>query len=282
MINVERYAGQEASVNSYLLSDNDSVIVVDLLRNSAEAEKLADHVEATGKRLDTILISHGHPDRYIGLGVFHRRFPAVPVRVASAEIRGDIEAFSKWMESVGWLDTEPGMKAKSDTNPDGFDYPLVIQLLEQPFLKLPFEPAKIQVHSGYPRTECGQMTTLSIPEQRAFFLAFDLLYNHVHAWCGPGVEEPEIRNWIRILDLLEVGRDDGSWIFYCGHGAEGGAELIGDMRKYLDTFVKVTAAAQNRQTAIKRMTELFPGYAQDNFLLVHSINFHVRGSEDKS
>jgi hypothetical protein len=53
MINIEQYKGKEASVNSYLLSDNDNVIVVDLLRNSAEAEKLADHIEAGRKKHNT-------------------------------------------------------------------------------------------------------------------------------------------------------------------------------------------------------------------------------------
>src|SRR5580698_2880956 len=120
MIEIQRYEGQEANVNSYLLSDAENVIVVDLLRNSHEAVALADHVEATGKKLAGIFISHGHPDHYIGLGVFHRRFPEAPVSVASTEIRDDIIGFSQWMDSVGWLDAEPGMKVRSARNPDGF------------------------------------------------------------------------------------------------------------------------------------------------------------------
>jgi glyoxylase-like metal-dependent hydrolase (beta-lactamase superfamily II) len=61
MINIERYAGTQANVNSYLLSDANSDIVVDLLRNSPEAERLADHVEASGKTPETIFVTHGHP-----------------------------------------------------------------------------------------------------------------------------------------------------------------------------------------------------------------------------
>jgi glyoxylase-like metal-dependent hydrolase (beta-lactamase superfamily II) len=274
MINIERYAGKQASVNSYLLSDANSVIVVDLLRNSLEAEELADRVAATGKTLETIFITHGHPDHYIGLGVFHRRFPSVPVKVASPEIRNDIIAFSQWMESVGWLDAEPTMKIKSEKNPTGFDYAGTIQVLEQPFLQLSSEPTKIQIQSDYPGNECGHMTTLSIPQQRAF-LAFDLLYNQVHAWCGPGVDKAEIHNWIQALDAIQQKTADGDWTLYCGHGSQGPKELIGNMKDYLQTFLKVTSTAQSRQAAIARMKELFPGFAQDDFLLVHSVNFHV-------
>ena len=206
MIEIQRYAGQEANVNSFLLSDAESVIVIDLLRNSHEAVALADHVEATGKKLAGIFISHGHPDHYIGLGVFHRRFPEAPVSVASTEIRDDIIGFSQWMDSVGWLDAEPGMKVRSSKNPDGFDYMGVIQVLNEPVLRLPLAPSTIDVRSDYAGGECGHMTTLCIPEQRAF-MAFDFLYNGVHAWCGPGVGKPEIRNWIDTL--RQITRETG-------------------------------------------------------------------------
>jgi glyoxylase-like metal-dependent hydrolase (beta-lactamase superfamily II) len=232
MISIERYAGIQANVNSYLLSDSKSIMVVDLLRNSPEAEKLADQVEATGKRLETIFVTHGHPDHYLGLDIFHRRFPDVPVFVASREIRDDIIGFSQWMESVGWLDAEPGMKVKSSKNPNGFDYAGIIQVLENPFLELSTEPTKIQVQCDYPGSECGHMTTFSIPDQRVFF-GFDLLYNGVHAWCGQGVGKAEINNWIQTLETISRNTKDDAWTFYCGHGAEGKRELLGNMKQYL-------------------------------------------------
>jgi hypothetical protein len=52
------------------------------------------------------------------------------------------------------------------------------------------------------------MTTLCIPEQRAF-LGFNLLYNRVHAWCGMGVGKAEIHNWISALDAIQQKTRDG-------------------------------------------------------------------------
>jgi glyoxylase-like metal-dependent hydrolase (beta-lactamase superfamily II) len=275
MVSIERYAGIQANVNSYLLSDSRSVIVVDLLRNSREAGKLADHVKATGKRLEAIFVTHGHPDHYLGLDVFHRRFPEVPVLVASSEIRDDIIGFSQWMESVGWLDGEPAMKVKSSKNTDGFDYAGIIRVLEDPFLKLSSDPTRIEAQCDYPGSECGHMTTLCIPGQRVF-LGFDLLYNGVHAWCGQGVGKEEINNWIQTLETISGRTKDDDWTFYCGHGAEGKRELLGNMKQYLQTFLKVTTAAPSREEAIGEMKRLFPGFAQEDFLLVQSVNFHVK------
>ncbi len=49
------------------------------------------------------------------------------------------------------------------------------------------------------------------------------------------------------------------------------------MKNYLETFIEVTSAAESRQAAMTKMKELFPGFAQDDFLLLHSVNFHVKG-----
>lgn len=275
MITVERFKGEEADVNSYLLSDANNIIVVDLLRNSAEAEKLADYIEASDKKLKSIFITHGHPDHYMGLGVFQRRFPDVPVQVASVEIRDDIIQFSQWMESVGWLEKEPHMKVKSKQNPKGFDYSGVINVLDEPYLDLSPESNRILVNSDFLNTESGHMTTLTIPEQK-IFLGFDLLYDKVHAWCGPSVGQPEILNWIQALDEITKTTSEGSWTFYAGHGGQGDESLVKNMKDYLEKFLEVTAKAKSRKEAIDKMKELFPGFAQEDFLLVHSINFHVK------
>ena len=43
------------------------------------------------------------------------------------------------------------------------------------------------------------------------------------------------------------------------------------MKNYLETFIEVTSAAKSRQTAMTKMKELFPGFAQDDFLLLQSV-----------
>jgi len=277
MINVEVYKGTEANVNSFILSDTKNIIVVDLLRSSKEAEMLADHIENSGKNLHAIFITHGHPDHYIGLGVFHSRFPNVPVKVATKEIRDDIVGFSQWMESVGWLDAEPHMKVKTDDNPNGFDYANVISVLDEPYLTLPLEENKIQVRADYPGNECGHLATLAIHEQKTF-IASDLLYNGVHAWCGPGVDKPEINSWIEVLNQISKIDKDGSWTFFAGHGGSGDRSIVTAMQNYLRTFLEVTASAKTQEGAIKKLKAQFPGFAQEDFLLVHSVNFHVKES----
>jgi hypothetical protein len=157
----------------------------------------------------------------------------------------------------------------------------VIQVLDYPFLKLSSEPTKIEAQCDYPGSECGHMTTLCIPSQRAF-LGFDFLYNGVHAWCGQGVNEVEINNWIQTLETISRHTKDDYWTLYCGHSTEGKREMLGNMKRYLQTFLKVTAAAASREEAIREMKRLFSGFAQEEFLLVQSVNYHVKEHPDSS
>jgi hypothetical protein len=31
-----------------------------------------------------------------------------------------------------------------------------------------------------------------------------------YAWCGPGVDKPEVHNWIQTLDTIEKKTDEGA------------------------------------------------------------------------
>src|SRR4051794_32230637 len=106
------FNGIEASVNAYLFSDRKSIILVDCLRNSEEAKSLADVIKSHSKPLTYILITHGHPDHYLGLNVMKQEFPDARIVVTKKEIKDDIINFSAWMETVGWLEKEPAMKPK--------------------------------------------------------------------------------------------------------------------------------------------------------------------------
>src|SRR3954454_20949686 len=50
-------------------------VLVDTLYTPADVERVAQAIEATGKTLTTIYITHAHFDHYFGLGVLLERFP---------------------------------------------------------------------------------------------------------------------------------------------------------------------------------------------------------------
>ena len=101
-IQLDIYHGHEASVNAYIFSDNQSIILVDCLRNSIEAKFLADIIKKQNKPLTHILITHGHPDHYLGLNIMRQDFPNAKIVVTTQEIKNEYYRIFE-MDGKCWL-----------------------------------------------------------------------------------------------------------------------------------------------------------------------------------
>jgi glyoxylase-like metal-dependent hydrolase (beta-lactamase superfamily II) len=267
-ISLEVYNGIEASVNAYLFYDTESSVLVDCLRNSTEAKELARLIKSKNKTLTHILITHGHPDHYIGMNVMKQEFPDVQIVVARQEIKNDIIRFSEWMESVGWLEKEPSMKPKSSTNTAGFDYGNNISVLRAKELKLA-KGARLQINSDYAGAECEHLTTIYSEDLNAFFTG-DFCYNHVHPWLA--VSKENIFHWKRQLDNFKREHSILQPIIYPGHGKFTDISLFDEVKKYIEDFEETIAISKNRNDAMERMRAIYPDYQEADFLLLNSVN----------
>jgi glyoxylase-like metal-dependent hydrolase (beta-lactamase superfamily II) len=267
-IQLDVYNGIEASVNAYIFSDSKSIILVDCLRNSKEASLLAAEIKTQNKPLTHILITHGHPDHYLGLNIMNKEFPNTRIVVAKQEIKDDIIGFSRWMESVGWLENEPAMKPKTANNQDGFDYENKIEVLDAKTLKLA-EGATLEVNSDYMASECEHLTTIYSKDLNAFF-ANDFCYNGVHIWLA--VDEKNRVYWKTQLNQFKKDFSTLNPTVYPGHGQSSGISLFDDVRKYIEDFEATVAHSKTRAEAMNKMEELYPNHQQADFLLFHSVN----------
>eukprot|EP00439_Symbiodinium_sp_Y106_P088088 s1_g624.t1 len=78
------------SVNTHWIETDDSVIVIDLQRDTIHAAEALAAVKTLGKPVVAILITHGHPDHYTGVEQFLAEWPGANV-YASAETARVIE-----------------------------------------------------------------------------------------------------------------------------------------------------------------------------------------------
>lgn len=78
------------AVTSTLISGERDVILVDAQFSTREAQELVERIQASGKNLTTIFISHGDPDFYFGLDTLTSAFPKAKV-LATAETIAYIE-----------------------------------------------------------------------------------------------------------------------------------------------------------------------------------------------
>ncbi len=267
-ISLSIYNGVEASVNAYLFTDKDSAILVDCLRNSAEAEKLAAFVKETGKNLTHILITHGHADHYVGARVLRKEFPNSKMVVTKQEVKKDIIDFSNFMDGVGWLDNEPGMKPKRKENPDGFDYESNIEVLGTQELSLA-NGATLDLNSDYSGAECDHLTTIYSKDLNAFFSG-DFCYNGVHLWLA--IDKKNIANWKAQLDKFSLELNSLNPKIYPGHGKPTDVSVFAEVKKYIENFETTIAGSTTRAEAIEKMKALYPEHREADFLLLNSVN----------
>jgi len=273
-LQVEIFKGEVVSVNSYIFSNGKSLIAMDVQRATNEAKKLAEVIKTKKLPLTHILISHEHPDHYIGMDWLQKEFPEAKIVVATNDIKQGIKDFSIWMDSVGWLDAEPGLKPKSAKNPDGFDYDNNIHVLSDNTLTLN-GGGTLELNTDYKAAEAEHITTVYSKDLNALFTS-DFGYNGVHLWMGPGVSKQHINNWKAQLEIFRSRYTKLNPKVYPGHGDPTDIKLFDTLIHYIDNFNRITAAAKSKEEAMDEMKALYPDYKEVDFLLKYSVDNHVK------
>ena len=267
------FEAKEANVNAFIFSDGQSTVIVDTTRSSKEAKDLAALARTQGPDPETIFVTHGHPDHYLGMRALKAEFPGAQILVPTQAVKDDIIGFTQFMESVQWLEGEPSMKIKSASNPNGFDYHNEIKVLDSDQLKLKGNSV-IEVKTISSVTEASHETVLYSKDLNAVF-ASDLVYNRVHLWLGVGVTLEAIKNWQAELDQLKSVYGPLAATVYPGHGKATDASIFDTNKNYMNDLLAIVQEAKNQDEAKERMIRKYPGWANADFLLVQSIKFQT-------
>ena len=265
-ITVTPYAAAESNVNAYVVSDGQGAIVIDATRTPADGAAIAALVAQRTTGPVTVLITHGHPDHFLGLGALRAALPDARFVVARPEIKADIIGMATWMTAQGWLAQLPAMQPKTADHPDGFDYAGQLEVLDAPTLALP-GGAALALTADYPATEAEHMTTAYSPDANALFTG-DLAYHDVHLWLGVGVTRASAAAWQTTLDGLGATWAARRPTVYPGHGAPADLAVFAADRAYIDDLLAVTAGAPSDEAAIAQMAAKYPDHAIRDFLLM--------------
>jgi glyoxylase-like metal-dependent hydrolase (beta-lactamase superfamily II)/ketosteroid isomerase-like protein len=238
--------------NSYLIAGASEAVLFDVVMLRSDAEKLADLIERSGKKLETVLVSHAHPDHFLALDLIAERFPKARI-VSTADVVADIRADGPWMVSV----------VQQKFGGDAATRLVVPEILSEPVLRLEDQTLEV-VEFG--EGESKHMACLHVPPLRALLCA-DLLYNNAHAY----LPERHIDSWLaRLGELESFIKNSRISVIYPGHGSPGGVELVERTRDYLRDFsdaVRLGDAASAQQ----RMLAKYPEYHVKQFLTAFSM-----------
>lgn len=237
--------------NSYLVTGKAEAILFDVFMLRADSAQIAKGIEKTGKTLTTVMISHAHPDHFMGLDVITERFPQARI-VSTANVVADISADGPWMFKM--LQGKLGQQGPKKL--------VIPEALTKPKLKLDGVDLEV-VEFG--EGESKHLAALQIPQMKAF-LAADLVYNQAHLY----LQERRLESWLVRLNELEEFSKNRIKTFYPGHGQPGGQELMDQTRRYLRDFAEAikTGDAKSAEQAILAK---YPHYHVTQFLTAFSL-----------
>lgn len=227
------------AVTSTLISGERDVILVDAQFSTREAQELVERIQASGKNLTTIFISHGDPDFYFGLDTLTRAFPKAKV-LATAETIAYIEK-SRAPKLAYW---GPILK---DTAPARTVVPHALQGDH-----LMLEGQRLELVGHDPKH-----TSLWIPSIKAV-VGGVLTYANIHPWIADAQTPQARQTWLKSLDELEALQPK---TLVPGHFM-GQAKLnLDDLRftrNYLNDLEAALPKAKNSQALIEAMKAKYP------------------------
>jgi glyoxylase-like metal-dependent hydrolase (beta-lactamase superfamily II) len=241
-LSVEVYNPGESAVfpvASTLISGERDAILVDAQFSTREAQELVERIQASGKTLTTIFISHGDPDFYFGLDTLTRAYPEAKV-LATAETVAHIEK-SRAPKLAYW---GPILKGSAPQRT------LVPEVLQGDSLTL--EGQSLQLIGHDPKH-----TSLWIPSIKNV-VGGVLTYANIHPWIADAQTVEARQSWLKSLDELEALQPT---MLVPGHYLGQPKLNLDDLRftrDYLLTLEAELPKAKDSQSLIAAMKAKYP------------------------
>lgn len=189
-LNIRVYNAAENSfgVASVIVSGKTDAVLIDAQFTLADAEKVAQEIKQSGKKLTAIYVSHGDPDFYFGLEVFKKHFPEVAVYASSATVE-HIKATAQkkldvWGERMG--------KALTSNI-------VLPQVLKSSSIDLEGQKLELIGLETFP----GK-TFIWIPSIRTIAGGINVFGTTFHLWMADAQTAEARKQWIEVLDKMEA------------------------------------------------------------------------------
>jgi glyoxylase-like metal-dependent hydrolase (beta-lactamase superfamily II) len=235
-----------------LISGEHDAVLVDTFLTLEQTRRLVAWIDAHGKRLTTVYITHGHGDHFFGLRIVLAHFPDAHA-VATREV---VERMRKQLASptftASWRSRFPGQLA--DT------VPLPTELRDDAF---ELEGQRlIAIPLGH--TDTLDSTCLHVPSL-GLVVAGDVVYDGIHPYLGESTHESRLE-WIEALDTIDALHPN---IVIPGHGVPHGDDSprhVAETRAYLLDFDRLADETSTARDLYDRMLALYPRLANPGSL----------------
>jgi glyoxylase-like metal-dependent hydrolase (beta-lactamase superfamily II) len=174
-------------VASVIVSAKTEAVLIDAQFTLEDAEKVAQEIKNSGKKLTAIYVSHGDPDFYFGLQVFKKYFPEVTVYASPATVEHIKATAQKKLEVWG---ERLGNKITSNV--------VLPQPLKGNSIDLEGQKLEIVGLDAFPTK-----TFVWIPSIKAVIGGINVFGNTFHLWMADAQTTEARKQWLSVLDKIE-------------------------------------------------------------------------------
>ena len=214
-----------AFVNAYLVETASGVVAVDGLLQVSAAKEMRAGLDALGKPLLAALLTHSHPDHYVGLGEVVAGYD-VPIYAPQGVIDTITADDAVKDQIVGPMFGEDWPANRVFPNTAIADGESVS-----------FDDVKFTVIDLGPSESPNDSPWVLGDDDKIVFLG-DQIYDHKHCYLADGFYE----EWLRNIETLRTRFPDGA-AFYIGRGGPVGGEMWDWQREYIERFVEAVSGA---------------------------------------
>ena len=235
-------------INSLVYELAGQLVVIDGQMFVPDARAFADFIEGLGKPVSRFILSHNHPDHYLGFEVLCERFPGTPLAA--------LPRATRYVAELGPLVIEQRKAEMGE---------LVASRAVVPDRELRSGPETIGgvrfVFEGYDDAEAESQVVIHLPDQGASAV-FDLACRAEHH-CFTVL--PEFDHWISVLERVREGAG-GAQLLILGHGAPTDLGAIAATIEYLRAAKDAYAQASDHEDYAARLKARFPGRGQEKWI----------------
>jgi len=233
------------SVTSTLISGPTEAILVDGQFRNSDAEKLAEKVVSSGRKLKAIIVTHAHPDHYFGTAVLRKRFPGVPVYMSAA-------ALDEFKQTVDAKIKQWGAVYKDEVSSE---VPAPERL---PGTKFTVDGESVEVVPDLQGDAKGPTNGYVWVPSAGAEVAGDIVFQEAHVWLAEST--PKTRKaWLASLRKLEARHPK---TVVAGHkkSAESpdGTDAIQFTAGYIRAFEAAKASSHSADELIAKLKQKYP------------------------
>jgi glyoxylase-like metal-dependent hydrolase (beta-lactamase superfamily II) len=239
-------------VTSVIVSGKTDAVLIDAQFTLADAEKVAQEIKASGKKLTTIFVSHGDPDFYFGLEIFKKYFPEVTAYASPATVEHIKATAQKKLEVWG---ERLGKAITSNA--------ILPQVLKGNSIELEGQKLEIIGLEEFPNK-----TFVWIPSIKAVVGGINIFGTTFHLWMADAQTTEARKSWISVLDKITALKPEIVIPAHANTNSPFDIAAINHTKSYIQFYEEALKTNKTSEALISALKAKYPALTFETALMI--------------